>query len=120
MRSGNGCGVVDTAGWLLFGPRPRIEGHTIARAILWPLAWAAYIVIYGAITKWYPYPFLDVTTDGYARVAVNAVAVIAVLLAVTGLYRFGDRRLPTTEQATEAGVRHAQPAGQPESGKRSP
>lgn len=40
----------------VFGPRPRIEVRTIALAMLWPVAWIVYILIYGAITKWYPYP----------------------------------------------------------------
>ncbi len=78
-------------GWLLFGPRPRIERRTISRAILWPIGWAGYILIYGAATKWHPYPFVDVSTHGYGRVTLNSLAVVAVLLAVTGLFRLGDR-----------------------------
>jgi hypothetical protein len=66
-------------------------------AILWPIAWAIYSLIHGAITKWYPYPFLDVNTHGYVRVIVNAVAVVAVLLVVTGLYWLGDQRLSATD-----------------------
>jgi hypothetical protein len=89
--------IMMVLGWLAFGPRRRIEVRTITMAILWPVAWAIYILIYGAITKWYPYPFVDVTTHGYGRVVVNAVAVVAVLLVVTGLYWLGDRRLPATE-----------------------
>jgi hypothetical protein len=54
-----------------------------------------------AITKWYPYPFLDVTTHGYGRVIVNAVAVVAVLFVVTGLYWLGDRRLPATDRTAD-------------------
>jgi hypothetical protein len=67
--------IMMALGWLLFGPRPRVEVRTIALAMLWPVAWIVYILICGAITKWYPYPFLDVTTHGYGRAAVNAVAV---------------------------------------------
>jgi uncharacterized membrane protein YfbV (UPF0208 family) len=37
-----------------------------------------------------------VTTHGYGRVIVNAVAVVAVLFVVTGLYWLGDRRLHST------------------------
>jgi hypothetical protein len=86
--------IMVVAGWLLFGPRPRIERATMALAIMWPVGWAIYILIYGAITKWYPYPFLDVITHGYGRVVLNAIAVVAVLSAVVGLYWYGDRRLP--------------------------
>ena len=91
-------------GWLLFGPRRRINARTIALAIIWPLAWMSYILIYGRVTKWYPYPFVDVITHGYGRVAVNGGGVVAVLLVVTALYWLGDRFLPATERTTEAHV----------------
>jgi hypothetical protein len=105
--------IMMVLGWLLFGPRMRIELRTISLAILWPVAWAAYILIYGAITKWYPYPFLDVTSHGYGRVIVNAVAVVAVLLVVTSLYWFGDRRLPATESGFVPPARRTGPADGP-------
>ena len=88
--------IMMVGGWLLFGPRRRIDARTVALASVWPAAWITYILIYGRVTKWYPYPFLDVATHGYGRVVVNAVAVVAVLLVVTALYWLGDRRLPAT------------------------
>jgi hypothetical protein len=94
--------IMMVLGWLLFGPRPRIERPTIARAICWPVGWIGYILIYGRITKWYPYPFLDVTTHGYGRVIGNAAAVVAVLLVVTCLFWLGDRRLPEAVVTMEA------------------
>jgi hypothetical protein len=92
--------IMMVLGWLLFGPRPRIDRRTISLAILWPAVWAGYVLVYGAVTKWYPYPFVDVSTHGYGRVLVNAVAVVAVLLAVTGLYWLGDQRLRATERSS--------------------
>jgi hypothetical protein len=86
--------IMMVLGWLLFGPRRRIERRTMALAIVWPVGWAVYIVIYGAITRWYPYPFVDVITHGYGRVLLNALAVVVVLSAAAGLYWYGDRRLP--------------------------
>jgi len=85
--------VAMVLGWLLFGPRPRIDGPTIGRALLWPAGYLTYILIQGRFSQWYPYPFLDVAGHGYLRVLVNAVAVLAVLAAVSGLYFLGDRRL---------------------------
>lgn len=81
-------------GWLLFGPRPRIEARTIALSLLYPIAWVAYTLIDGAVTSWYPYPFLDVVSHGYATVLGNGALVVVVLGLVTGLYRLGDRYLP--------------------------
>jgi len=97
--------VMMVLGWLLFGPRPRIDPRTIGLAMLWPVAWGAYILSYGAISHWYPYPFLDVTTHGYGRVVANAIAVVAVLLVVTGLYWLGDRRLPATDRSAQPTAR---------------
>jgi hypothetical protein len=54
----------------------------------------------GAIWKWYPYPFLDVRTHGYARVAVNALLVTAVLGGVAALFALGDRHLPPAPART--------------------
>jgi hypothetical protein len=90
--------IMMVLGWLMYGPRPRVEPKTIARAMLWPVGWISYTLIYGRITKWYPYPFLDVTTHGYARVVANALAVVVVLLVVIGLFWLGDRRLPNTRE----------------------
>jgi hypothetical protein len=88
-------------GWLLHGPRPRIERRTVLRALLWPVAWFGYILVYGRITKWYPYPFVDVSTHDYAGVVINALAVVLVLFAVTSLYWLGDRRLPVPGHTTQ-------------------
>jgi hypothetical protein len=81
-------------GWLLFGPRPRIDARTIGLAAVWPIAWFSYTLIHGAISHWYPYPFVDAATHGYGRVLLNAVLVVLVLLVVTALYWLGDGRLP--------------------------
>jgi hypothetical protein len=86
-------------GWLAFGPRPRITGTTIVGSLLFPLLWIVYTLIRGAIWKWYPYPFLDVASHGYGRVALNAVSVTVVLAAVAALIAVGDRRVPAAPVA---------------------
>ncbi len=86
--------IMMVAGWLAFGPRPRIDMRTVLWSLLFPVVWFAYTLVRGAIWKWYPYPFLDVPAHGYARVAVNAILVTAVLAVVAALFAFGDDRLP--------------------------
>lgn len=101
-------------GWLLYGPRPRIDGRTVAWALVWPIAWFAYTLLHGAASGWYPYPFIDVTAQGYAVSLRNAALVTALLLGVALAYRSGDRgmrpapRRPA-EQARPAPV--AEPVG---------
>jgi hypothetical protein len=80
--------------WLLLGPRPRVTWSTVGWAFVWPVAWVVATLVRGAVTGWYPYPFLDVTAVGYpqALLATGAVLVLGVLLTL--LLRLLDRRLP--------------------------
>ncbi len=97
--------VAVIAGWLAFGPRPRISMVTVLQSLLFPLLWLAYTLARGAIWGWYPYPFLDVSSHGYLRVAVNSLLVTVVLGGVAALFAFGDTRLPPAPQASRrAGV----------------
>ncbi|MAZ20349.1 Pr6Pr family membrane protein [Roseovarius sp.] len=49
--------------------------------LLWPALYCAYAVIRGALSGFYPYPFLDVAALGPGAVAVN---VVGLLLAFVG------------------------------------
>lgn len=85
--------ILMVLGWLLFGPRPRVTRSVLLWSLVWPVAWFAYTLVGGAISHWYPYPFVDAATNGYARVVVNALLVTAVFAVVASLFRLGDRRL---------------------------
>ena len=72
--------VLTLIGWLVFGPRPRTDPRTVAWSLAWPIGWLVYTLVVGALTGWYPYPFLDVATNGVGPVAITCGA-IALLLA---------------------------------------
>ncbi|MGB0191841.1 MAG: Pr6Pr family membrane protein [Nocardioides sp.] len=48
----------------------------------------------GAASGWYPYPFLDVGEEGAVSVAVTSVVITLLILGVTALIGWLDRRLP--------------------------
>lgn len=53
---------------------------TFTRALYWllfPLAYAVYAFLRGAISGWYPYPFLDPRIDGLGVVASTAIGLLA-------------------------------------------
>jgi hypothetical protein len=81
-------------GWLIIGPRPRINRQVVAGSLLWPVLWFAYTLVRGRLSHWYPYPFVDAAAHGYGRVFVNALLVLLVLGAVACIYLVGDKRLP--------------------------
>ncbi|GAB3406492.1 Pr6Pr family membrane protein [Flindersiella endophytica] len=80
--------------WLLFGPRPRMNWATVWAAFGWPVLWLVYTFTHGALTDWYPYPFLDVVDIGLGTAIRNAfvVLVLGVLLALA--FKALDGKLP--------------------------
>ena len=95
--------LMTAGGWLLFGPRPRIDPGSLVRHLVWPVAYLAYILVFGAITSWYPYPFIDADDLGYATALFHALLVTVLLLAVGGAYWYLDKKLgvvPTTAERT--------------------
>jgi hypothetical protein len=85
--------VMTVGGWLLFGPWPRIDPESLVRHLAWPVSYLIYVLVLGAISGWYPYPFLDVSRLGYPRALLNASIVTALLLIVGAVFRTLDTRL---------------------------
>jgi hypothetical protein len=83
-------------GWLALGPRPRIDARTIRWAFAWPVAWLAYTMVHGAITGWYPYPFLNADKLGYGQVGLTIAIILVAALATAFAFQAIDRRLPPT------------------------
>lgn len=67
-------------GWLVFGPRGRTSPRTALHALLFPALYLVFTLIRGPIVDFYPYPFLDVAANGYAKVLLNSLGVAALFL----------------------------------------
>ena len=89
--------VVTIVVWAVVGPRPRITWGTVAWAFVWPVGWVVGTFVRGAVTGWYPYPFLDAGAVGYPRaiLATSLVVVLALVLAVV-LKLVDGRSRPST------------------------
>ena len=76
--------------WILFTTRARLKWSEIYYWLIYPLIYLIYILIRGAISGYYPYPFVDVGRLGYSNVVINSLGMIAgfvvlsVLLILTG------------------------------------
>ena len=85
--------ILAVLGWLLFGPRPRIDWPACLRATVWPVAWLAVMLVSGGLTGWYPYPFLDHRRHGWDHVAVVCVGIFVLFFAIFAGMREYDRRV---------------------------
>jgi hypothetical protein len=88
--------VLAAVGWLVAGPRPRAPWRDALTALVWPVAWLVWTLVVGAVSGWYPYPFLDVGAEGAGSVAVTCVGVTVLFLALAGALSWLDRRMPPT------------------------
>lgn len=91
--------IMAPLGWLFFGPRPRLREDVLLLALIWPGLYVAYTLVHGAVSDWYPYPFVDVARIGYATALRNGVGVVVLLAGVATGYRSADGRLPATPRS---------------------
>jgi hypothetical protein len=92
-------------GWLLFGPRPRIDRSVLLPSLAWPALYVGYTIAHGAATKWYPYPFVDVVTLGYRVTLRNGVGICVLLLGISVLFLLADDWLSRPRSRAGAAVR---------------
>jgi hypothetical protein len=78
---------------------------TTAYAFIWPLLWLVYTFIHGAVTGWYPYPFLDVTTIGFAESVRNSAIVLVIGIMIAVVLTFLDHHLPSLVRDRDAAPR---------------
>jgi hypothetical protein len=71
--------------WFLFVPKKGLHYKQFLPWLIYPLLYVIYTAVHGAITGFYPYPFINVITLGYGKVAVNSGSL---LLAFSGLSLF--------------------------------
>ena len=85
--------AVAFVGWVVFGPRPRVDGRAVAHAIAWPITWLVVILVAGGLSGWYPYPFLDHREpEGVTGVVVTSVGITLFFLVIFWLASLWDRR----------------------------
>ncbi|MEV6827309.1 Pr6Pr family membrane protein [Amycolatopsis sp. NPDC051102] len=91
--------ILFVLGWLLAAPRGVLGRRTVWWSLLYPLAWLAFTLPRGAVTGFYPYPFVDAGALGYGRVALNCVFIGLFFTALAAAAFLYDRRLARAEPA---------------------
>jgi len=87
--------------WLLFVPKQGLSAESVPWWLIYPVCYAAYSLLRGALTGFYPYPFLDVTKLGYERVLQN-MGVFTMIFALLGLVLVGIARIFASAETARA------------------
>lgn len=67
--------------WWLFVAKTNFSIRHVGNSLIFPFIYLIWLLIRGAISNWYPYPFVDAFNHGYQKVGISS----AVLLLVFGL-----------------------------------
>jgi hypothetical protein len=70
--------------WLMFVPKKDLRWKHAVQWLVYPLIYATYSLVRGALSGRYLYPFIDAAAIGYMRTLVNAVILCCAFL-ITGL-----------------------------------
>lgn len=97
-------------GWLIFGPRPRINLRVALLALLWPIVWVLVILVQAPATGWYPYPFLNVEQNGLGAVVIACLGITVAFLLLDALFWLIDRRLPRTGESDPESAENLSPS----------
>lgn len=72
--------------WWLFIPKQNLKWQHALAWLIYPLIYFIYILLRGAMTGVYPYPFIDVTEHGYGKVLINSVVILLVFVFFSLLF----------------------------------
>ena len=87
--------IMGPLGWLVFGPRGRVDRGAVLWSVAYPIAWLVFTMVRGPfVGDFYPYPFLEVVALGYPRVLINCLVVAALFLLLAAGASLLDRKLP--------------------------
>jgi len=64
--------------WLFFADKAPLSYKSIPYFVIYPLVYGLFNIIRGALTGFYPYPFVNVTELGIGGVTINMLGFIAV------------------------------------------
>jgi hypothetical protein len=85
--------IVGLADWLVDRPQGRVPLATAVSWLAFPVVWLLYTMIRGAVTDWYPYPFLDPDQEPVGTIIATCLAITALFVALAaGLYWWCGRR----------------------------
>jgi len=77
--------IVTLLVFLLVGPRKILSFGTVADAMVLPILWAVVVLIRGSVISAYPYPFLDVISNGLGNVIAFILQIMVFALVISAL-----------------------------------
>ncbi len=69
--------------WLVFSNKDRLQWKSVLPWLIYPFSYITYVLIRGAVSGFYPYPFINTAQLGLNKVLVNSVGIALVFVLVS-------------------------------------
>ncbi len=87
--------------WVLIAPKAGLKWRYALHWLLYPFIYLIYIMIRGAITDIYPYPFLDAYNHGYPKVIMSSLVILGLFLFLSLVFIAFAQKIASTASPQE-------------------
>jgi hypothetical protein len=68
--------------WLAFMPKARVPYRAVPLFLIYPALYVGWTFLYGALTGWYPYPFVNAKRLAFWQLTGNFIGLVCVAFAI--------------------------------------
>lgn len=69
--------------WIAYVPKTGFKWKDSLQWMIYPFCYIIFITVRGALSGYYPYPFINVTEIGYPRALLNGAGLVAVFMGLS-------------------------------------
>ena len=89
--------------WFLFVPKSTVQWRNLPAWLIYPLVYIVFVLVQGAISNWYPYPFLEVGKFGYPQVLLTTAILAAGVCVASAVFVVIARLTQRNRRSREIG-----------------
>jgi hypothetical protein len=72
--------------WLIFVPKAELQWKNVFPCLIYPVVYILFVLFRGALSGFYPYPFINVNSLGFNKVLLNSGGLLIVFLGLSLLF----------------------------------
>ncbi|MEO7445067.1 MAG: Pr6Pr family membrane protein [Ferruginibacter sp.] len=84
--------------WAMYAAKQLLKYAMIPRWLLYPLLYLAWVLFFGYISHWYPYPFVNVDELGWPQTLINCAGMTALFIVMSALFIFIGKGMARRQQ----------------------
>jgi len=93
--------------WYLYERKREIKYARVKPWLIYPLGYMACVLIRGGLSRFYPYPFIDVSKIGLTRALINSGLLTLAFVTIACLFIFVGRKIDKREVPTSSRINHS-------------